>query len=107
MAALRMALILLLSVGLDVMPASALESLEGLEALEEYEEAFHRSRGRRAARPPAQVKGLAAAWPAPVVFAPTVPREPHRARRPAAGGPARKVPPRVSDSASASEDHPA
>jgi hypothetical protein len=101
MAVLRIALIVFLSVGLDLVPASALEALE---VLEESETAVHRSSGRRAARPAAAVDRLAVTRPAAAFSAPAARRAPDRSRQPVAGSLARKVPPPVSDSASASED---
>jgi hypothetical protein len=102
MAALRLAFILFLSVGLDLMPASALESLE---VFEESEEAFHRSRGRRVAHRAWEIARLPVARRAPAALVLPGRRVPERVRRPLAGGLLRKVPPPVSDPPSASEDH--
>jgi hypothetical protein len=102
MAALRLALILFLSLGLD--PAS-LSPVESVEVFEEFEETLHRSQSRRPVRPLQEIGHPSVAHQAQAAFVlPPRPATP-LTHRPPAGGLMRKVPPPVSDPASASEDH--
>jgi hypothetical protein len=100
MAGLRWLLILLLSLGGEIVVAPS--GAEALETLEESEEGLHRARGRRVVHP------LRAARPAvPVAPSVTAPRR-AGARQPSRRPPARpspkKIPSALADTASSPED---
>jgi hypothetical protein len=103
MAAFRLALILLLSLAGDLALTPILDAGDGIE---ESEEMLHRTRSRRALRViqeasiPRVIASIQAVPARSADRAPTLPAPPVPP-----GGPARKVPPVVPDSAPASDDH--
>lgn len=103
MAALRLALILLLSLAGDLAVPPVLDAGDGIE---ESEEMLHRTRSRRALRViqeasiPSAIAAIQAVPARSVDRAPTLPAPPSPPRRPA-----RKTPAVVPDSAPASDDH--